>query len=435
MKKKVYVAMSANLIHPGHINIIVQAAKLGSVIIGLLPDKAIASYNRLPLMSFDQRRTVIEHIKGVDKVVAQETHDYSENLIEIRPDFVVHGDDWTTGVQKNVRSKVIDILKNWDGELIELPYTAGISSGQLKESIREIGTTPSIRFKTLRRLLDSKTIVRINEVHNGLSALITENTSIEKTNKTFEFDAMWSSSLTNSLAKGRPEFEPVDMTSRIATINEIFEVTTKPLIFDAETGGKTEYFCSTVKSLERLGVSAVVIGNKLDSKNKSLDEIDLVQQQGAIGDLQQNIQAGKQAQRTDDFMIIAGIDDLNRGSGSDDAVIRAEAYIRAGADAIMFDSRENDLTDIFCFCEGYAALGNSVPLMVIPPTAVSVAEDLWVSKGVGGVCYANQMLRAAYPAMEKVAKFILQHSCIQEPEENCIPMDEILNLALGRDCR
>ena len=255
--------MSADLVHPGHLNIINTGKKLGRVIIGLLTDEAIASYKRVPYLSYEQRKIVIENIAGVSEVVAQTTLDYSENLNKIRPDFVVHGDDWKNGVQQSTRQKVIETLKQWNGELVEVPYTGGISSSAIQKTIKEAGTTAEYRLKRLKRILAVKPSMRVLEAHNGLSGLIAENTSLtDEQGIIQEFDAMWMSSLTDSVAKGKPDIEAVDITARLQTLNDVLEVTTKPIIFDGDTGGKTEHFVFTVRTLERLGVSAIVIEDK-----------------------------------------------------------------------------------------------------------------------------------------------------------------------------
>ncbi|RKZ51203.1 MAG: phosphoenolpyruvate mutase [Candidatus Parabeggiatoa sp. nov. 3] len=425
--KKVYVAMSANLIHTGHINIIRSAAQLGKITIGLLSDKAIASYKRLPYMTFEQRKTIMENIKNVHEVIPQETLDYTNNLRNLRPDYVVHGDDWRTGVQKKTREQVIELLSEWGGELVELAYTQGISSTQLNESLKEIGTTPNIRLGMLKRLLGAKPIVRVNEVHHGLSGLITEQVRIERNGKPVEFDAMWSSCLTDSTAKGKPDIEAVDMTSRMAMVNEIFEVTTKPMLFDAGTGGLPEHFSFAVKSLERLGVSAVVIEDKIGLKKNLLLGNEVVQQQDSIEKFCYKIQVGKKNQITDDFMLIARIEIM----GMDDALTRAKAYIEAGADAIMIHSHKKQPDDIFSFCEEYHKLTHTMPLMVAPFSFNSVYEDEWIDKGVSIVVSANQMLRSTYPAMLKVAKSILKHGRTLECDNDCTSIKEILELIPG----
>ena len=305
MTKRVYVGMSADLVHPGHLNVLKRAAKLGSVTVGLLTDEAIASYKRVPFMEFEQRREVIENIKGVEQVIPQTTLDYVPNLESLKPDYVVHGDDWKTGVQQKTRQRVIDCLAQWGGELVEVPYTKGISSTQLHQAMKEVGTTPEIRLKSLKRLLAAKPQVRFLDIHNALSGLIIENTRIETDSGAKEFDGMWASSLTDSTAKGKPDIEAVDVSSRMSTLNEVLEVTTKPIIYDADTGGKTEHFTFTVKTLERLGVSAVIIEDKTGLKKNSLFGTDVAQTQDTIENFSQKIAAGKRAQATDDFMIIA----------------------------------------------------------------------------------------------------------------------------------
>lgn len=405
----VYVGMSADLVHPGHINILKHAAELGDVTIGLLTDAAIASYKRLPHMTYEQRRDVVQNLKGVVAVVPQETLDYVPNLRRLKPDYVVHGDDWRVGVQKQTRQRVIETLTEWGGKLVEVPYTKGISSTQLNASLREVGTTPAVRLSRLRRLIEHRPIVRLLEAHSGLTGLIVENTSVEVDGTKVEFDGMWSSSLTDSTARGKPDIEAVDISSRLQGVNELFEVTTKPLVFDGDTGGKPEHFAFTVRSLERLGVSAIIIEDKEGLKRNSLFGTDVDQTQAPIEDFCYRLHVGKQAQITDDFMIIARIESLILEQGMDDAVRRAEAYIEAGADGIMIHSRRKSPDEVFEFCRRYDKLPNRVPLVVVPTSYHQVTEAELAEHGVNLVIYANHMLRAAYPQMVKVAQTILQH--------------------------
>lgn len=429
--KTVYLGMSADLIHPGHINIISKAAEIGELTVGLLTDQAIASYKRLPHLKYEQRHNVVNNIKGVKNVVPQETLDYRENLRKLKPDVVVHGDDWQKGIQKETRQQVIDTIKEWNGELIEIPYTQGISSTQLHESIKEVGTTPNIRLASLKRLLNAKPLISVNEVHSALSGLITETTKIERKGRIVEFDAMWSSSLTDSASKGKPDIEAVDMTSRMTSVNEIFEVTTKPMIFDGDTGGKTEHFAFTVRSLERLGVSAVVIEDKVGLKKNSLFGLDVEQTQDNIENFQHKIAVGKKSQVTDDFMVIARIESLILEAGMNDALTRAEAYIDAGADVIMIHSRQKTPDEIFEFCEKYHKKGYTAPIMIVPSSFNSVSESEWTQRGINIVVYANHMLRAAYPAMQGAAKSILQHGRSLECDELCMPIKNLLELIPG----
>jgi len=429
--KKVYVAMSVDLIHEGHINIIKESAKLGEVTIGLLTDNAVASFKRLPFMPYENRKIIIEEIKGVKEVIPQTTHSYVDNLLLLKPDFVVHGDDWKTGSQANVRKDVINTLKKWNGKLVEIPYTKGISSTILNKRLKEIGTTPNVRLSMLKRLLAAKPLIRLNEAHNGLSGLITEKTKIIENGQQIEFDAMWSSSLTDSTAKGKPDIEAIDMTSRMNTVNEIFDVTTKPMIFDADTGGKTEHFQFAVRSLERLGVSAVVIEDKIGLKKNSLLGNDVKQTQDSIKNFKEKIIAGKNAQVTEDFMIIARIESLILEAGMDDAVHRAKEYIDAGADGIMIHSKHKTPDEIFTFCDLYNGFSKKVPLMIVPSSFNSVKESEWEERGINIVCYANQMLRSAYPAMIEVATSILKNKRSLESSDKCISIKEILNLIPG----
>lgn len=429
--KKVYVGMSADLVHPGHLNIINEARKLGEVTVGVLTDEAIASYKRLPYMTYEQRKIVVENIKGVSKVIPQTTLDYVPNLKALKPDFVVHGDDWKEGVQQKTRQRVIDALSEWGGKLIDVPYTKGISSTQLNSSMKEIGTTPDIRLKRLRRLIQAKPIVRILESHSGLTGLICENISLDINGKKEEFDGMWSSSLTDSTSKGKPDIEAVDLTTRLHSINDMLECTTKPMIYDGDTGGKPEHFVFTVRTLERLGVSAIIIEDKIGLKKNSLFGTDVKQEQDSIEEFCFKISAGKKSQITRDFMIIARIESLICGKSIDDALTRAFAYINAGADGIMIHSKEKSGDDIKEFCVKFRQKDSGTPLVVVPSTFNHISEETLKSWGINVVIYANHMLRSSYPAMVKVAESILTHKRSLEANDLCMPIKEILTLIPG----
>ena len=428
---KVYVGMSADLIHPGHINILNEASKYGSVIVGLLTDEAIASYKRLPSLTYEQRKQIIENIKGVDEVIPQTTLDYVENLKKIKPSYVVHGDDWKTGVQSKVRDRVIKCLEEWGGELIEPEYTKNISSTLLHKNIKEIGTTPSIRIKQLRRLLRSKKVVRILEAHNGLTGLIVENTYIDTDNKREEFDGMWESSLTDSVSKGKPDIGTVDFTSRLATIDQILEVTTKPMIVDGDNGGLPEHFTFFVRNLERLGVSAVIIEDKIGLKKNSLFGTDVKQNQDSIENFAYKIKIGKKSQVTEDFMIIARIESLILGQGQDDAIKRAKAYINAGADGIMIHSKDTKPDEILEFCRNYQKLDTGIPLVVVPSTYGIITEKQLSDARVSVIIYANQLLRSAYPSMKNVAETILRSQHASSVDNDCMNIKDILTLIPG----
>lgn len=429
--KTVYVGMSADLVHPGHLNILKKAQELGNVTVGLLTDKAIASYKRIPYMSYEQRKQVIENIKYVSQVIPQETLDYASNLNSLKPDYVVHGDDWREGVQRETRQKVIDTLAQWGGRLIEVPYTQGISSTQLNRALREFGSTPELRLKSLRRMLNAKPLLRFLDIHNALSGLIIENTYIENENGRQQFDGMWGSSLTDSTAKGKPDIEAVDFSARMTTLNEVLEVTTKPIIYDADTGGQTEHFKFTIRTLERLGVSAAIIEDKTGLKKNSLFGTDVPQTQDSIESFCEKIKAGKNAQATDDFMIIARIESLILKKGQDDAIERAKAYIEAGADAIMIHSKEKRPDEIFEFCNRYRLLQNKKPLVVVPSSYNQTTEAELLEHGVSIVIYANQLLRSAYPAMLETAKSILTHKRSAECDSRMMSINEILELIPG----
>ena len=433
MSKKqpvVYVGMSADLVHPGHLNIIRKAGELGEVTVGLLTDEAIASYKRMPHMTFDQRREVIENIKGVSRVVAQETLDYVPNLEWLKPDYVVHGDDWQEGVQKKVRQRVIDTLAVWGGELVEVPYTRGISSSQLKGAIREVGTTPEVRLKSLRRMLKVKPMVRFLDIHNGLTGLIIEHTQVDTPEGMREFDGMWASSLTDSTAKGKPDIEAVDLTARMSTLNNVLEVTTKPIIYDGDTGGRPEHFVFTVKTLERLGVSAVIIEDKVGLKKNSLFGTEVAQTQDSIEGFCHKIEVGRRARATDDFMVIARIESLILEQGMEDALARAKAYIQAGVDGIMIHSRKKTPEEVFEFCRLYNQLPDRKPLVAVPSSYNCVTEEELESHGVNVVIYANHLLRSAYPAMVNTARNILVNKC-SAGAQGLMPIKEILELIPG----
>lgn len=427
-EKVVYVGMSADLLHPGHLNVLAVAREHGSVTVGLLTDQAIATYKRLPYMTYDQRRLVVEAVKGVDRVVPQETLDYEPNLRKYRPDYVVHGDDWREGVQKKTRERVIAVLGEWNGELIEVPYTAGLSSTALITALRHHGTTPGLRLARLRRLLAAKPLLRFLEAHDGLTGLIVENARVHDDSLLREFDGMWLSSLTDSMSKGKPDIEAVDVTSRMQTLNEIVEVTTKPIIYDGDTGGLPEHFAFTVRTLERFGVSAVIIEDKEGLKKNSLLGTDVPQSQTGIDEFSRKIRTGKNAQVTDDFMIVARVESFILDKGLGDALERSAAYIEAGADGIMIHSRRSDETEVFSFFREYARLARRVPLVAVPSSYSHVSEDRLRDAGVDIVIYANHLLRAAYPAMMSAAETILRHGRAQEAEADLMSIREILQL-------
>lgn len=430
-EKIVYVGMSADIIHPGHLNILHEASKYGRVIVGVLTDKAIASYKRLPYLNYEQRSLVVSNLKGVSEVVPQTTLDYRPNLEKLHPDYVVHGDDWKEGIQAKTRQQVIDKLAEWGGQVIDVPYTKGISSTMLNERLKEIGTTPDVRLKRLRRLIDAKKIVRICESHNGLTGLIIENTSVVVNNRKREFDGMWASSLTDSTSKGKPDIEAVDLTTRLHDLNDALEVTTKPVIYDGDTGGKPEHFVFTVRTLERLGVSAIIIEDKVGLKKNSLFGTDAIQTQDSIEGFCAKIHAGKQAQITPDFMIIARCESLIAGKSVEDALERCQAYVKAGADGIMIHSKHSSGEDIKDFCLRFRKIEPMIPLVVVPTTYNQITEDELAEWGVNVVIYANHLLRAAYPAMVKCAETILACGRSLEANDMCMPIKQILELIPG----
>lgn len=432
MAKKVYLGMIADIMHPGLINIINEGAKYGDVIIGLYTDKAIATHKRLPYLTYEQRETVVRSINGVSDVVPQDDWSYVPNLVKYKPDYIIHGDDWLEGPDKYIRDEVFKVMEAMGGKVIEIPYTKGITSSGLAKEIDSLGITPEARLKSLRRLITAKPIVRIMESHCGLTGLIIEHTKIEVGNEEREFDGMWASSLTDSTSKGKPDIEAVDLTTRLHDLNDSLEVTTKPVIYDGDTGGKTEHFVFTVRTLERLGVSAVIIEDKVGLKQNSLFGTDAVQTQDTIEGFCAKIRAGKEAQITRDFMIISRCESLIAGKPVDDALERCHAYVAAGADGIMIHSKNKDGMDIKEFCQRFREVDNHTPIVAVPTTYAQFTEEELASWGINIVIYANHMLRSAYPAMVKCAERILETTrCLEASEEYCMPIKQILNLIPG----
>ena len=432
MAKTVYLGMIGDIMHPGLINIINEATKYGDVMIGLYTDKAIATHKRLPYLTYEQRKQVIENIKGVSTIVPQDDWSYVPNLVKYKPDYIIHGDDWQYGPDKYIRDEVFKVMENLGGKVIEVPYTKGISASSLKEAMDSLGVTPQARLASLRRLISAKPIVRIMESHCGLTGLIIEHTKVEVGNEIREYDGMWASSLTDSTSKGKPDIEAVDLTTRLHDLNDSLEVTTKPVIYDGDTGGKTEHFVFTVRTLERLGVSAVIIEDKVGLKQNSLFGTDAVQTQDTIEGFCSKIKAGKEAQVTRDFMIIARIESLIAGKPVEDALERAFAYVAAGADGIMIHSKNKDGMDIKEFCQRFREKDNHTPIVAVPTTYGQFTEEELASWGINIVIYANHMLRSAYPAMVKCAERILETTrCQEASEEYCMPIKQILNLIPG----
>ncbi len=429
MKKKiVYVGLAADIVHEGHINILKTAARLGYVIVGLLTDKAIASYKKLPYFEFNQRKIILQNIKYVDQVVEQKTLDYVENLKSFRPDYVVHGDDWKIGIQKKTRQRVIKTLKLWGGKLVEPKYTKNISSSKIKNKISSFGVTPQNRVSKLRRLLSVKKIVRILETHNSLAGLIVENLNYIKSSTINEFDGMWSSSLTDSLTKGKPDNQSVDYSTRILGLNYIMDVTSKPLIFDADNGGRIEHISYLVKTLERVGVSAMIIEDKIGEKQNSLFVNQSKTRQDSIASFCNKLRKAKNSKISDDFFIVARIESFILGKGLKDALKRGVKYVDAGADAILIHSKETKPNEIFDFSKKFKKIKPDCPLIAVPSTYSSVKEKELIKNGFQIVIYANQMLRAAYPAMTNVAKRILKNERSFEIEKEITPIKEIINL-------
>lgn len=426
--RTVYMCFATDIIHGGHISIIKKAQKLGKLIIGVLSDEAVASYKRMPLVPASERKRLFENITGVYKVVDQDKLSYKENMEKYKPSIVVHGDDWVTGFQRPIRDEVTSILATYGGKLIEYPYSADPKYAEINARTRLDFAMPDIRRGRLRRMLDAKGLVTVMEAHDGLTGLIVENTVVHQNGGARQFDGMWVSSLCDSTAKGKPDIELVDMTSRFRTIEDITEVTTKPIIFDGDTGGKTEHFVYTVRSLERLGVSMVIIEDKTGLKKNSLFGTEVVQTQDSIENFSAKIAAGKRAQRTKEFMICARIESLILEQGMDDALTRAFAFVEAGADAIMIHSRKKDPSEIQEFIEGFRAKDSTTPIVLVPTSFNSVTEEEWKERGANIIIYANQLMRAEVPAMQKAAETILECHRAEECDKMLMPFKDIITM-------
>lgn len=426
--KKVYICFSTDVIHEGHLNVIREAKKYGNVIAGIMSDKAMVRFDRYPTISFQERIKMFENLSDIDEVVIQEEVMYEKNLRKIKPDYVIHGDNWRDGAQAAIRKNAIEVLSEWGGELIEVPYTYNDNVKKIDSMVREKLAMPEYRRKRLRQLIKMCPIVKVLEAHNGLTGLLVEKTVISHDGQLDQFDAMWVSSLCDSTAKGKPDIELVDMSSRIRTLDEIMDVTTKPIILDGDTGGLIEHFTYNVRTLERMGISAIIIEDKTGLKKNSLFGTEVVQQQDSVSNFCEKIKAGKSVLRTKEFMIIARIESLILEQGMEDALNRAFAYVNAGADGIMIHSRKKEPDEIFEFCDKFREKEKQIPLVVVPTSYNGVTEDELISHGVNIVIYANQLTRSAFPAMENTAKEILIHHRAKEVDDKLMPFKDIITL-------
>lgn len=426
--KKVYACFCTDIIHEGHLNIIRTAQKYGDVIVGVLSDAALIRYNRFPTITLDERIKMFQEIDGVKNVIVQNDILYDAIIKELRPDYVVHGDNWLYPPELTIRQNVLSLLETYGGELIEVPYTYNDNVTRIKARQRDKLAIPELRRKRLRQLLDIRHIVKALEVHSGLTGLIAEKTVVENDGEFDQFDAMWISSLCDSTAKGKPDIELIDMTSRCRTIDDVMEVTTKPIIFDGDTGGLTEHFVYLVRTLERMGVSAIIIEDKTGLKKNSLFGTEVEQTQDSIDNFSAKISAGKKAQLTDDFMIIARIESLILEKGMEDALTRARAFRAAGADGIMIHSRKKEPTEILEFCDKFRVEDSTTPIVVVPSSYNTITEAELAEHGANIVIYANQLTRSAFPAMEQTAKDILRYHRAKEVDDRLMSIKEILTL-------
>lgn len=426
--KKVYTCFCTDVIHEGHLNILREANKYGEVMVGILSDEAMIKFNRFPTISIEERKKIVEDTGLAASVVIQDTIMYDKIIEELKPDYVIHGDNWCSGPEKAIRDNVLDNLKKYGGELIEVGYTYNENVKKIDDNIKEKLAMPEYRRKRLRQLLKLCPVVKTIEVHSGLTGLIAEKTVVEHNGELDQFDAMWLSSLCDSTAKGKPDIELVDMSSRMRTIDDVMEVTTKPIILDGDTGGLVEHFVYNVRTLERMGVSAVIIEDKTGLKKNSLFGTEVEQTQDTIENFCAKISAGKNAQRTEEFMIIARIESLILEKGQEDALKRAFAYVEAGADGIMIHSRRKEPDEIFEFCDAFRANDKTTPIVVVPTSFNSVTEAELATHGVNIVIYANQLTRSAFPAMQSTAEEILKNHRALEVDAKLMPFKDIITL-------
>ena len=429
--KKVFISLTAESIHHGHIKLIDEGKKHGDIVIGLLTDNAVAKHKRLPLLNFDQRKTIIENISGVSEVIAQDEWDDSIIIEKLRPEYVIHGDDWLSGPQLRLRDNVIKTLNKYNGKLIELPYTKGISSEAISNHSNEMGISPELRLKNLKRCISTKKLSRFIETHSPISALIAEKAKQEINGKVNYFDGFWSSSLTDSSLMGKPDIEVLDISQRLDNINNIFEVTTKPLIMDIDTGGKTEHLKINVRTMERLGISAMIMEDKTGLKKNSLHEDTSNQQQEDIETFSEKIKSVKLYQSSSDFMVIARIESFILKKGIEDALKRAKSYVGAGADAIMIHSKSKTPDEIFSFSKKFRLEFPDIPLVCVPSSYSGVKESELIENGFNVVIYANQLFRAAYPAMVKTANSILINERAEEIEKELTSIKDMMDLIPG----
>lgn len=428
MTKTVYTCFCTDVIHEGHLNIVRRAQEYGDVVVGVLSDAACVRFNRFPTVTYEERVEMARAIEGVSQVVCQDDVLYDKVIAALRPDYVIHGDNWLQGHMRFLRDNVERCLATYGGQIIDAPYTYSEEVKRIDDRMREKLMMPEYRRRRLRQLIEMRGTVKAIEVHSGLTGLIAEKTIVETEDGLDQFDAMWISSLCDSTAKGKPDIELVDMTSRFRTIEDVMEVTTKPIIFDGDTGGKPEHFVYTVRSLERLGVSAVIIEDKVGLKKNSLFGAEVEQTQDSIEGFCAKIQAGKKVQLSDSFMIIARIESLILEQGMDDALGRARAYVAAGADGVMIHSRKKDPAEILEFCDKFREEDSATPIVVVPTSFNEITEAELGMHGVNVVIYANQLTRSAFPAMEETAKDILRNHRAKEVDDRLMPIKEIITL-------
>ena len=426
--KKVYTCFCTDVVHEGHQNLINKAREYGEVTVGVLSERAMIRYDRFPTISEEERVAMIKAMPGVSAVVIQDSIKYDKIFEMLRPDYIVHGDNWKSGPLSFMRENVLQNIGKYGGELIEVPYTYNPNVKKIDARRNDRLAMPDFRRARLKRLLQITPLVKIMEVHSGLTGLIVEKTVTMTDEGLDQFDGMWMSSLCDSTDRGKPDIELVDLTERMHTIDQIMDVTTKPIIVDGDTGGMTEHFVYNVRSLERMGVSAVIIEDKTGLKKNSLFGTEVEQTQDTIENFCEKIRAGEATKRTDDFMIIARCESLILDKGQEDALKRCRAYVEAGVDGIMIHSRRRDPQEIFDFCDEFRRTDKTTPLIVVPTSFCQCTTEELAEHGINIVIYANQMMRAAFPAMQNVAETILKNHRSEEVEKELMPFKDIIRL-------
>jgi len=415
-EKTVYVGMVGDMLHVGHINILKTAARLGRVTVGVLTDRAVVGYKRLPLLAFEDRVRVVESIADVAAVVPQKTLSYVENLRALRPDYVVHGDDWRYGDQvSRARAEVIATLGEWGGELVEVAYTKGISSTAIHRSGAADALFSGTRQGRLRRLLAAKPTLRIVEAHSGLSAKIAAE--VRGPDGATGFDAVWQSGLTDAIHRGKSDGGAVDRGRRLQAVEEILDAGPLPLIYDGRAAGRPETVFDLTRALDKAGVSALCLGDRSDP--------DRTGPEMSPAETVAQIEAVRAACPTGAVMAISRIVVAapgNGGSGAlDRALDRALALLEAGSDAVMFDSAADTAEPILDIAARLRRQRRDVPLFAAQSDRWGAPIHRFENAGIDAVVYETHLLRATVAPMRRAATALLAEGTGPAPDLTPLP--------------